>query len=288
MSRKPISTQKATGRPSWHPTSGAHSTAPHAAAATRPVDTPDSHEMRINKFLAACGLGSRRAVEEIVLAGRVTVGGARVDSLSLHVTDSSEVAVDGKRVFATSGGRVVLLHKPINVVTTRSDPEGRPTIYDLLPASLHRLAYAGRLDFASCGLVVLTDDGELLFRLTHPRWDHPKRYIVELDAPLSPQDLARVREGRIELPDELPLKPIAAAQHGRTLELELREGRNRQIRRMMAELGREVRDLCRVSVGCWSLEGLAPGKWRELSPAEVAPMRRALDLPPSNAPESAG
>jgi len=175
---------------------------------------------------------------------------------------------------------VVLLHKPVNVMTTRHDPEGRATIYELVPESLRRLAYAGRLDFASRGLVVLTDDGELLFRLTHPRWDHPKRYLVELDAPLSPQDLARIREGRIELPDELPLKPVAAAQHGRTLELELREGRNRQIRRMMAELGREVRDLCRVSIGCWTLEGLAPGKWRELAPAEIEPMRRALDLPP--------
>jgi 23S rRNA pseudouridine2605 synthase len=236
--------------------------------------------MRINKFLSACGLGSRRAVEAIVLAGRVTVDGVRVDNLSQQVTDSSEVEVDGRRVFASAGGRVLLLHKPTNVMTTRRDPEGRVTIYELVPESLRRLAYAGRLDFASRGLVVLTDDGELLFRLTHPRWDHPKRYIVELDAPLSAQDLARVREGRIELPDELPLKPVAAIQHNRTLELELREGRNRQIRRMMAELGRTVLDLCRVSVGCWTLEGLAPGKWRELSPAEIAPMRRALDLPP--------
>jgi 23S rRNA pseudouridine2605 synthase len=178
----------------------------------------------------------------------------------------------------------VLLHKPVNVMSTRRDPEGRATLYDLLPESLHRLAYAGRLDFASRGLVVLTDDGELLFRLTHPRWDHPKRYLVELDAPLSAVDLARVREGRIELPDELPLKPAAAAQRGRTLELELREGRNRQIRRMMAELGREVLDLCRVSVGSWILGDLGPGEWRELAPAEIAPMRRALDLPPLAAP----
>ncbi len=243
--------------------------------------------MRINKFLAACGLGSRRAVEELVLAGRVTVAGVRVESLAQQVTDDSEVEVDGRRVFSAADGRVVLLHKPVNVMTTRSDPEGRATIYDLVPESLRRLAYAGRLDFASRGLVVLTDDGELLFRLTHPRWDHPKRYRVELDAPLSAQDLTRVREGRIELPEELPLKPVAAAQHGRTVELELREGRNRQIRRMMAELGREVRDLCRVSVGCWTLDGLAPGQWRELAPAEVAPMRRALDLPPAGSAPAA-
>lgn len=236
--------------------------------------------MRINKFLAACGLGSRRAVEDIVLAGRVKVDGATTTDLSRQVEAESVVEVDGRRVFSAEGGRVVLLHKPVNVMTTRRDPEGRRTIYDLLPAECQRLAYAGRLDFASRGLVVLTDDGELLFRLTHPRWEHPKRYVVELDASLSPQDLARMREGRIELPDELPLKPVAATQQGRTVTLELREGRNRQIRRMMAELGRSVVDLCRVSMGHWTLEGLAPGKWRELGASEIAPMRKALDLPP--------
>jgi len=236
--------------------------------------------MRINKFLAACGLGSRRSVEEIVLAGRVTVDGTKVGSLSAQVTDDSVVEVDGLRVLSTEGVRVVLLHKPVNVMTTRDDPEGRPTIYGLLPPEFRRLAYAGRLDFASRGLVVLTDDGELLYRLTHPRWDHPKRYVVELDAALSPQDLARFREGRIELPDELPLKPVAVSQQGRIVTLELREGRNRQIRRMMAELGRTVLDLCRVSVGRWTLDGLSSGQWRELRAAEIDPMRVALDLPP--------
>jgi 23S rRNA pseudouridine2605 synthase len=236
--------------------------------------------MRINKFLAACGLGSRRSVEEIVLTGRVTIDGTKVGSLSAQVTDDSVVEVDGLRVLSTEGVRVVLLHKPANVMTTRDDPEGRPTIYGLLPAEFRRLAYAGRLDFASRGLVVLTDDGELLYRLTHPRWDHPKRYVVELDAALSPQDLARFREGRIELPDELPLKPVAVSQQGRIVTLELREGRNRQIRRMMAELGRTVLDLCRVSVGRWTLDGLASGQWRELRAAEIDPMRVALDLPP--------
>ena len=236
--------------------------------------------MRINKFLAACGLGSRRSVEEIVLAGRVTVDGTKVESLSAQVTDDSVVEVDGRRVLSTEGVRVVLLHKPVNVMTTRDDPEGRPTIYGFLPPEFRRLAYAGRLDFASRGLVVLTDDGELLYRLTHPRWDHPKRYVVELDAALSPQDLTRFREGRIELPDELPLKPVAVSQQGRIVTLELREGRNRQIRRMMAELGRTVLDLCRVSVGRWTLDGLASGQWRELRAAEIDPMRVALDLPP--------
>ena len=243
--------------------------------------------VRINKYLAACGLGSRRAVEEIVLAGRVTVDGVRVESLALQVTDDSEVEVDGKRVLSSEGVRVVLLHKPVNVMTTRDDPEGRATIYHLVPPSFRRLVYAGRLDYGSRGLVILTDDGELLYRLTHPRWDHPKRYVVELDAALSSPDLARIREGRIELPDELPLKPVAVEQRGRTVLLELREGRNRQIRRMMDVLGRTVVDLCRVGVGQWTLDGLNSGQWRELTPAEINPMRVALGLPPRGAAPSA-
>lgn len=235
--------------------------------------------MRINRFLAQCGLGSRRAVEELVREGRVTVDGERIKGLSVQVHDLSVVEVDGKQVLAPEGGRVVLFHKPVNVMTTRDDPQGRKTIYHLLPESFKRLVYAGRLDFPSRGLTVLTDDGELLHRLTHPRWDHPKRYMVELDAPLSPEDLVRIREGGIVLPGEMPLKPVLAWERGRFVELELREGRYRQIRRMMEVLGRDVLDLCRIGVGQWTLDGLEAGQWRELDTAEIDPMRISLDLP---------
>lgn len=242
--------------------------------------------MRINRFLASCGLGSRRAVEDLVRDGRVTVDGQRVKSLSVQVGDDTLVEVDGKRVLPPEGGRVVLFHKPINVMTTRDDPQGRTTIYHLLPTSLHRLVYAGRLDYPSRGLVVLTDDGELLHRLTHPRWDHPKRYVVELDAPLSDADVARIRDGGIVLPGEHPLKPCGISTRGRIATLELREGRYRQIRRMMEVLGRDVLDLCRVGVGQWTLDGLEAGQWRELDTAEIDPMRVSLDLPPRGASPS--
>ena len=235
--------------------------------------------MRINRFLAQCGLGSRRAVEEIVRDGRVTVDGERIKGLSVQVTENTVVEVDGKRVLPPEGGRVVLFHKPANVMTTRDDPQGRKTIYHLLPESFKRLVYAGRLDFPSRGLVVLTDDGELLHRLTHPRWDHPKRYVVELDAPLSAEDLVRIREGGIVLPGEMPLKPVLAWEKGRYVELELREGRYRQIRRMMEVLDRDVLDLCRTGVGQWTLDGLEAGQWRELDTEEIDPMRLSLDLP---------
>lgn len=236
--------------------------------------------MRINRFLAACGLGSRRAVEDLIRDGRVTVDGETIRNLGVQVGDDTVVEVDGEQVLPPAEGRVVLLNKPPFVMTTRVDPQGRKTVYHLMPDEFRRLAYAGRLDYESRGLLVFTDEGELLHRLTHPRWDHPKRYEVELDAPLSVDDLERIRSGSIELVDEDPLKPVEARSEGRFVSLVLREGRNRQIRRMMGALGREVLDLKRVAVGEWTLEGLEEGQWRELSDAEIEPMWRKLSLPP--------
>lgn len=235
--------------------------------------------MRINRFLASCGLGSRRSVEELIRKGRVTVDGQVVRDLGFQITEAMRVEADGQLAEPPREGRVVLFNKPRNIMTTRDDPQGRRTIYDLLPESFRRLVYAGRLDFPSRGLLVLTDDGELLHRLTHPRWDHPKTYVVELDAPLSDADLALIRSGGVVLPGEEPLKPVEATVRGRIVTLVLREGRYRQIRRMMEVLGRDVLDLCRVAVGEWALEGLEDGQWRELEDKEIDPMRQRLSLP---------
>lgn len=236
--------------------------------------------MRINRFLAACGLGSRRAVEDLIREGRVSVDGEVIRNLGVQVRDETVVEVDGEQVLPPAEGRVVLLNKPPHVMTTRIDPQGRKTVYHLMPDEFRRLAYAGRLDYESRGLLVFTDEGELLHRLTHPRWEHPKRYEVELDAPLSESDLEAIRAGTIELVDEDPLKPVEAEANGRFLKLVLREGKNRQIRRMMGALGREVLDLKRTAVGEWSLEGIEEGQWRELSEEEIEPMWRKLSLPP--------
>ena len=236
--------------------------------------------MRINRFLAACGLGSRRAVEDLIRDGRVSVDGEVIRNLGVQVRDETVVEVDGEQVLPPAEGRVVLLNKPPHVMTTRIDPQGRKTVYHLMPDEFRRLAYAGRLDYESRGLLVFTDEGELLHRLTHPRWEHPKRYEVELDAPVSESDLEAIRAGTIELVDEDPLKPVEAVANGRFLNLVLREGKNRQIRRMMGALGREVLDLKRTAVGEWSLEGIEEGQWRELSEEEIEPMWRKLSLPP--------
>lgn len=246
--------------------------------------------MRINRYLALCGLSSRRGAEDLVRSGRVTIDGAAVSSLSVQVAKGARVEVDGQPAVPPVPGRVVLLFKPPNIMTTRDDPQGRRTVYDLLPTDMHRLVYVGRLDFPSRGLLAFTDDGELLHRLTHPRWEHPKEYAVELDEPLSPDDLALLRKGGMMLPGEPPLLPVEVEQKGRFLRMVLREGRYRQIRRMMERLDRETLDLCRLRVGEWTLEGLQEGQWRELETSEIDPMRIAVGLPPrgSSAPAQPG
>jgi 23S rRNA pseudouridine2605 synthase len=236
--------------------------------------------VRINRFLAQCGLSSRRGAEDLVRAGRVTVDGQVVRTLSVQVTETSRVEVDGRAAVPPIPGRVIVLFKPPGIMTTRDDPQGRRTVYDLLPTELHRLVYVGRLDYPSRGLLAFTDDGELLHRMTHPRWEHPKEYAVEIDSPLDEDDLALLRKGGLMLPGEPPLLPVKVDQKGRFLRMELREGRYRQIRRMMEVLERETLDLCRLRVGKWTLEGLEEGQWRELDTKEIDIQRKVLGLPP--------
>lgn len=243
--------------------------------------------MRINRFLALCGMSSRRGAEDLVRAGRVKVDGVVISTLSVQVGDKSRVEVDGRPAVPPVPGRVVILFKPPNIMTTRDDPQGRRTVYDLLPTDMHRLVYVGRLDFPSRGLLAFTDDGELLHRMTHPRWEHPKEYAVEIDESLDDHELAILRKGGMLLPGEPPLLPVEVEQKGRFLRMVLREGRYRQIRRMMECLGRETLDLCRLRVGQWNLEGLEEGRWRELDTAEIDPMRIAVGLPPRGSAASA-
>ena len=237
--------------------------------------------MRINRYLAACGLGSRRSCEELVLAGRVEIAGKVVHELSTEVAENAHVSCDGIPVRPPEIRHVVLFHKPKGCVCARHDPQGRQTIYDLLPPHFLRLVHVGRLDFASRGLLLLSDDGEVVDRLTHPRYEHRKVYRVLLDAPLEPEDLRKLSKGGWLLEDDRrPLEPVGVKGDGVSLELTLKEGRNRQIRRMMAAFGREVIDLQRTAVGEWRLSGLEEGTWKLLPDDEWRSLRQSLGLPP--------
>ena len=244
----------------------------------------DSRGPRIQKVLADAGAGSRRACEEAVEEGRVTVNGHRIDGFPAWVDPASDdIRLDGRRLRPAERHVYVMLYKPKGYVRTNSDPEGRPRAVDLVdhPART-RLYPVGRLDLDSSGLLLLTNDGELANRLTHPRFEMHKGYEVVVGGRVEDAEVRRLEEG-IFLPgrDEragarttrshlVVLKRDAART---LLYMELREGRNRQIRRMLATLGHPVRKLRRVKMGPLQLKGLQAGEWRELAPRELAVLR---------------
>jgi pseudouridine synthase len=215
--------------------------------------------IRLQKYLARAGVASRRACEELIAAGRVRVDGEAVLRPGTRVGPESVVEVDGRRV-EPSSARWIALHKPPGYVCAREDPQGRPTVYDLLPAELRPLFHVGRLDIMSEGLLLLTNEGEAAHRLMHPS-DLTVRLLagVELEDGLAAADEARLDLGR--------------GRRGATLQLELHEGRNREVRRMMKALGVKIRSLKRLALGPIELGRLRPGEWRDLSEEEVAALR---------------
>jgi 23S rRNA pseudouridine2605 synthase len=243
--------------------------------------TPDAPEgERVQKLLAAAGLGSRRACEEMVEDGRVTVNGT-VAVLGRRARPGvDEVAVDGVPV-ALAGERVYyLLHKPGGTVTTASDPEGRRTVLDLVPAE-PRVFPVGRLDYHTEGLLVLTNDGELAQGLTHPSHGVTKTYLAEVEGVPIDSQLKRLRLG-IDLDDgrTAPARVTLVGERGghAALEITIHEGRNRQVRRMCDAIGHPVRRLVRTAIGPLVDTRLRAGTWRELTVAEVRALYGAAGL----------
>ncbi len=225
--------------------------------------------MRLAKYLAHAGVASRRASEQIVFDGRVTVGGRVVTDPARDVTDGDAVAVDGKPV-ATEEPVVYALNKPEGVVSTADDPEGRETVLDFVDTP-RRLFPVGRLDAGTTGLILLTNDGELANALTHPRYEAPKTYRVRVRGgpPLTRHEIERLARG-VELDDGVT-RPTAVERLGpREFEITLREGRNRQVRRMCEAIDREVAALERIEFAGLRLGHLKPGKVRRLGPGEVS------------------
>lgn len=233
---------------------------------------------RLQKYLARCGVASRRASEQIIVAGRVQVNGQVAAELGTSVDpERDRIEVDGRAVVPPITHTYVLLNKPIGVVSTASDPKGRQTVVDLVESAA-RLYPVGRLDYDSEGLLVLTDDGDLALRLTHPRHTVEKEYEALLTGDVTDEALARLRDG-VPL-DGRPTAPARVergdvTRDGTWVRIVIREGRNRQIRRMAEQVGLDVARLVRVRIGSLRLGTLPAGAWRTLSATEVAALRGA-------------
>lgn len=229
--------------------------------------------MRLNRFLAAAGLGSRRHCDELIAAGRVTINGRVCTDFSVQPTERDHVKVDGKLVHGERRLDIIL-HKPAGFVSTRSDPNARDTIFDLLPPHLPRLFNIGRLDAQTEGLLVLTNDGELAQRLTHPRYKIEKEYEVTLDRPWDPALAVKLRTGIMLDGQRARIENVHSIKPTR-VRVVLRQGINRQIRRMFYELGYEVKKLVRTRIGRLRLGDLPRGHWRPLSKSELKTLQPA-------------
>ena len=228
--------------------------------------------MRLAKFLAHGGVASRRKAEEIIAKGLVTVAGEVVTDPARDVGEGDDVRVNGAPV-AAEAREVWMVNKPVGVVSTAREPGGRRPVVDLVDTPA-RLYPVGRLDVESSGLLLLTNDGELANRMTHPRYEVPKTYVAGLARAIGERDLERLRRG-VELEDG-PTAPAEVRRLGeREIEIVLREGRNRQVRRMLAAVANEVLELRRVRFGPLALGDLREGRARRLSEAEIARLRDA-------------
>lgn len=235
--------------------------------------------MRLAKHLAHAGIASRRGSEAIVAAGRVTVGGEVVRDPARDVTEADDVKVDGHALQAAPAKRAVwVVHKPEGVVSTARDPQGRPTVVSLVPrreSGGRRLYPVGRLDADSTGLILLTDDGDLANKLTHPRYEVPKVYRAHVaGGSVTMRELEQLREG-VELDDGVTLPAQVRQLKAGILEIELREGRKRQVRRMCEAVGHRVLRLERIAFGPLRLDGLKPGAARRLREGDVERLRAA-------------
>lgn len=229
---------------------------------------------RLQKVLARAGLGSRRVCEDLIADGRVTVNGS-VSQLGDRVdVDVDLVEVDGAAIGLRPDLVHYLLNKPAGVVTTAADTHGRPTVLDLVPAS-PRVHPVGRLDLDTEGLLLLTNDGELTHRLTHPSYGVEKEYLAEVEGTPSRGALRRLREG-IELDDGPTAPAVASSPAPGMVRLTIHEGRNRQVRRMCDAVGHPVRRLVRTRIGPLRDSDLAPGAWRPLTVDEVRALERAV------------
>ncbi|MCX8130204.1 MAG: rRNA pseudouridine synthase [Clostridia bacterium] len=237
-------------------------------------------QVRLQKYLAEAGIASRRKSEELIRDGRVTVNGVRISDMGMKVTGNDLVSVDGKKVVLGKNKIYIMLNKPVGVVTTVKDQFGRPTVIDLVKNIDERVYPVGRLDYDTSGLLILTNDGEFTYRLTHPKHEMKKVYLAEVEGIPEQSDLEQFRNGiRIEdyttSPAEIKIVGTGKAASDKRqdisslLQITIHEGKNRQVRKMCEAIKHPVIKLKRIAIGDVKLGDLEEGKWRYLSKEEI-------------------
>lgn len=236
---------------------------------------------RLQKILSQAGVASRRAAEKLIAEGRVSVNGTTVREMGTKADPAADnIRVDGRRIKAAEVLRYILLNKPPGYVTTRSDPQRRPTVIDLLRGVREYVYPVGRLDYDTEGLLLLTNDGDLAARLTHPRHGVERMYEARIAGVPDAAAIERLRkgiplDGRRTLPADVTLLKRGRADRDGVLVITIREGRNRQVRRMCEAVGHPVRALTRTRIGPVSDKRLKPGMWRDLTPAEIRALKKS-------------
>ena len=235
--------------------------------------------IRLNKYIADAGVSSRRGADSLIEAGRVKVNGKRITELGFKVDEKSKVEVDGETISLSSTKTYLALYKPRGVLSTMYDPDGRPSLAELVDFRKERLFHVGRLDKESEGLILLTNDGEITFRATHPSYGLEKTYLVQYDGEL-PRDAKTTLTKGIELEDGIGRVTGYKELPNNWLELKIHEGRYHIIRRLMEAVGVEVLRLVRSQFGPILLGDMKEGRWRDLNEVEVTNLYKALNLKP--------
>ena len=227
-------------------------------------------EIRLQKYMADCGVDSRRKCEQIILDGKVKVNGKTVNELGVKVTDNDKVEVNGELIRPVTKKVYIAMNKPVGYVTTVSDEFGRPTVMNLVEDEIFTRVYpVGRLDFDTEGLLIMTNDGDLTYKLTHPKHVIFKTYVAVLNEVPQPKDIERLKKG--VMVDGRKTQPAKLNWlKDNVIEISISEGRNRQVRKMFEAVGYEVISLQRISVGNINLGNIPLGRWRHLVPAEIS------------------
>lgn len=233
--------------------------------------------MRLNRYLSRCGLGARRKCELLIRSGRVAINGQLVTALGQTVDETHDVVtVDGQKVSPISDRLYILLHKPAGYITTVNDERGRRTVMSLIPSAYHVFP-VGRLDKDTTGVLLLTNDGQLAYQLTHPKFNIDKIYRVELDAAITEAHVQQLQAGvMLEEGMTSPCQVQVSPRNRRRLTIAIHEGWKRQIRRMLASLGYHVVRLAREQFATLTVRGLAPGQWRLLTDREITRLKRIV------------